>query len=94
MRSASDNCLDSTSFPNCWPTNSTTGSSSMNAAEAISMKCKKRVKRSYRLNVLSSGNDIYVEWYTNIKGYAHLKCRDAQNSEVDCARSLFNMAVN
>jgi hypothetical protein len=39
MRSASDNGLDSTSFPNSWPTNSTTGRGSMNAADAISVKC-------------------------------------------------------
>lgn len=43
MRSASDNCLDRTSFPNSWPTNSTTGRGSMNAAEAISKECNKRM---------------------------------------------------
>jgi len=44
MRSASDNGLDSTSFANSWPTNSTTGRGSINAADAISMKCKKKMK--------------------------------------------------
>lgn len=38
MRSASDNGLDRTSFPKSWPTNSTTGRGSMNAADAISVK--------------------------------------------------------
>lgn len=43
MRSESDNGLDKTSFPNSWPTNSITGSASMNAAEAISTVRKERM---------------------------------------------------